>query len=1018
MSVDLYFTQLTLNKEALQSIRGKLNVESENKVVCYGRVEPTFYWPPNGNNGYTTTSVIEDGAGEIMFSYPELSEEAPVNEEGEKSEDADEGTPWGVPTRSKDMELTSQNLTNFLNSSITVQILARPASDEGGDEAMQASYCETDHVVGSFNVNLGSLFKSLQTEKDVVGSYAIDLPKEETSSSGDDATAQEDVAEGEEEEETKEVAVDPSVTVNFGVRVNENLHNALCNGRLLSVTNLQTELFVATNETNDTLLNQFVGSPLKQFFIVADEVTEFIRGIRESKRLLLTTKGGSEPSSSSDDLEGKESGENENEDGKEADVKEEEKEETVEEKDETANEATGVVSLTKLLIPGSVSLETDTFDVGCVQSQFVVQLSEPLISKPPSPPEPELKIADIIPPRPKVKPVKLTAEDSLKNSVLEISSNILDEIYRMFEAESSDMKDLSKEQRKKKLLHVLNTKGQYSSFREQMKKSIVRLVKEQFTQDQASNHELFLTNLYAKVMENIHLTLNAQFEAALEKESTPKTTVPTYDVTKPSSPLAKRLRSSQTVVESKVAPTSEKGYDVEYGLKRLLNLAIEAEVNGNGSVADSYYRDRISLVKEKSPSNVQPWIEYAQYLGRAGLLTAAKQCTTEVIAIDQENCPALCLFGALLYEEIKRSADANVNIMEASIALQTAYELVKGQGDENLAKVSMGLYSNLLTASGRGDEALILEAPASAFRAAGKFLVTNGLYQTGLEILDREKSVTETQLVKEDLSSDEYTYLKAKFLIQKKEYTNAESLLHENIDVTDSGEAWALLGLCFYEMKQFEAALDAYKRAEDKMSKEGKISAAAGVTVDDLTSLRMRYAAALMDEKCYAPAQELYLRAAKEYPTATAWKGAGSASLKLGDIEQAELAFSEANLYDNMNAEIWCYLCIVCKMQDNRDQEGETCFKMALKLGKLYAENKNYETARLAYERALSLNVAGSLKWTLLNHLGTVLEAQNLFEEALAKYKMVSNDELCTDKKLLDTANGRAATIRDKHGLK
>ena len=97
-------------------------------------------------------------------------------------------------------------------------------------------------------------------------------------------------------------------------------------------------------------------------------------------------------------------------------------------------------------------------------------------------------------------------------------------------------------------------------------------------------------------------------------------------------------------------------------------------------------------------------------------------------------------------------------------------------------------------------------------------------------------------------------------------------------------------------------------------------------------AVRQLYGKILLDVGNYESAREVFLRGAKERPNATLWCGAGVASLRLGEVEAAELALSEANLYDNDNAEVWGYLALVCTKL-KRQQEAEASFRTAIGLG-------------------------------------------------------------------------------------
>ena len=54
------------------------------------------------------------------------------------------------------------------------------------------------------------------------------------------------------------------------------------------------------------------------------------------------------------------------------------------------------------------------------------------------------------------------------------------------------------------------------------------------------------------------------------------------------------------------------------------------------------------------------------------------------------------------------------------------------------------------------------------------------------------------------------------------------------------------------------------------------------------------------------------LHACKQSPTSRTWFGVGVACYKLGDLEQAEDALTEANTLNNLDPEVWAYLTMVC----------------------------------------------------------------------------------------------------------
>jgi Flp pilus assembly protein TadD len=73
------------------------------------------------------------------------------------------------------------------------------------------------------------------------------------------------------------------------------------------------------------------------------------------------------------------------------------------------------------------------------------------------------------------------------------------------------------------------------------------------------------------------------------------------------------------------------------------------------------------------------------------------------------------------------------------------------------------------------------------------------------------------------------------------------------------------------------------------------------------------------------------LQACAARPCASTWLGAGIASLRLGDLKAADLAFTEANILDPHNPLVWGFLTLIC-LQSERVTEAETALQFAYKV--------------------------------------------------------------------------------------
>lgn len=73
------------------------------------------------------------------------------------------------------------------------------------------------------------------------------------------------------------------------------------------------------------------------------------------------------------------------------------------------------------------------------------------------------------------------------------------------------------------------------------------------------------------------------------------------------------------------------------------------------------------------------------------------------------------------------------------------------------------------------------------------------------------------------------------------------------------------------------------------------------------------------------------LQACAARPCASTWLGAGIASLRMGDLKAADLAFTEANILNPHNPLVWGFLTLSC-LQGDRVPESEMALQFAYKV--------------------------------------------------------------------------------------
>ncbi|XP_052275784.1 cilia- and flagella-associated protein 70-like isoform X5 [Dreissena polymorpha] len=273
---------------------------------------------------------------------------------------------------------------------------------------------------------------------------------------------------------------------------------------------------------------------------------------------------------------------------------------------------------------------------------FEISLSHPLIPKRP-PEELARRVAEYIPPRPlfpKRTDGAQRAVEDFHTQVASVAGLVLDEFRDMFGAElKTDESDLSQEAmetRRQKLIYELNASGKYFAFKEQLKHSVVKIVREKYlkTTNFEDRQELqtFLSELYVYLIDQMHESLTKTL--ALE---------------------------DQALVPAPLTDSAQ-----------LKHFAREAEVNGNFELATKYYQERIAR-NRNDPSH---WFDYGTFCLYINDITKAEECFRECVSIDQKHLQGLLLYGVVCtllekHEMAEMFFEAATNVQPRSILAWT-----------------------------------------------------------------------------------------------------------------------------------------------------------------------------------------------------------------------------------------------------------------------------------------------------------------------------------------------------------
>lgn len=614
----------------------------------------------------------------------------------------------------------------------------------------------------------------------------------------------------------------------------------------------------------------------------------------------------------------------------------------------TADSGSEVESTQHQNIEGEMYLESRTF----VYMEFI--LHQPLVPR--REPEQLAKlVSEYIPPRPPMKRAVGGAQkavDDFHGQVAGISTLVMSEFRDMFGDEMADPDAPSNpnkdEIRKKQLLFKLNTSGKYFAFKEQLKHSVVKIVREKYLRTTAfqdkNKMEEFLEELYVYLIDEMHKCLH-------------KVLVNEND--------------------------EEKSFESYASSEQLKRFAQEAEVNGDYEAAANYYQERLT----KDKNDPEHWFDYGTFNLLRGDYPKATECFRESISINQTFLKGLLMFGilsamqgkrdeaeavferattisgtlpqclswtilALFYESLGNEIRAEhafaearqLNVQSLSTEHEPSEEEIENiiskaeiEGDpSSLLSPSTGITRNVTGSMKSGSTSKGSKAVGRKSQKSDPIPIKTesprprlkSIFLQGAEWLLDMKSLkfAGIALSKELLdpmggpTADYYVAL-ARLHMMKEKYDSAEADLKQATQIDHQHpDAWAITGHLQYVRGEKSAACDCYER-----------TLAFVTDASEMHSIYLRLGSIYISQEEYQKAKETFLLACKYSPSCISWLGVGIACYRLGELTEAEDALGEANLLNNQNPEVWAYLSLVC-LRTERKLEAEQSYKYAINL--------------------------------------------------------------------------------------
>ncbi|XP_069840411.1 cilia- and flagella-associated protein 70 [Dendropsophus ebraccatus] len=584
-----------------------------------------------------------------------------------------------------------------------------------------------------------------------------------------------------------------------------------------------------------------------------------------------------------------------------------------------------------------------------------------------------LKVNELVPTRPQLGRRTAGAQKAVTDyhsQVTSITSAILDEYCQLFGQQETNTVDVDPqvlEEQKCQLNYELNCSGKYFAFKEQLKHSVVKIVREKYLKTTAFEDrdqlQAFLSELYIYLVDQMHIALNKTLFDDKEEAST--------------------------------APMTD--------TEQLLRFAKEAEMTEDYNLAEMYYQERLARDRQR----IDHWLDYGCFKLLVGDYIKAQECFHEALVLNREHLHSLLLCGivavlmdsnveaevffedatcvapgsALAWTILGLFYEIQGNDIRMEMAFSEAGKLhqavltvdrpadepdsgvphdgktIPGEASDNASKGESDVPDENAPASpqgrpssgepsmgGRSPEeqtpgavpksvsSVVSKSKARPHREPGTDPVplpaAKSIYMEAANFLAQ---VNATQFVQRALSHEllspdggpscKYHLLCAQVHLLRKEYDAANENLKEASQIDHQNpDVWALTGHLQYMSGRKGEARQCYEHALSLVT-----------DASELHSVYLRLGSIYLQEGEFEKAKNTYLQACKRSPTCLTWLGVGVACYRLEEMQEAEDALSEANALNNSNAEVWGYLTLVC-LRTGRQLEAEQSYKYTRKL--------------------------------------------------------------------------------------
>mgnify|MGYP001088324820 FL=1 len=569
--------------------------------------------------------------------------------------------------------------------------------------------------------------------------------------------------------------------------------------------------------------------------------------------------------------------------------------------------------------------------------RVVFEFNKPLIPLPKDRPRPDIRVSDLIPPRPALPYVKEDPDIVFQKEITAVAKSLAEEYHAQF----GDFQEETVDVNQKDFVFELNSSGKYFHFKERLKSSILRIAHETLNApglmqpSLEEDRDAFFNKLYVHLIKSMHVALNS-------------------------------LREKKQSLQEEVP----EGYDSDLEA-RFLRWALEAERDENYLVAERYLKERISLNPRKSVM----WYDYALFCLRAEDPGKAEEALRECLGLNLDDQLSLMACGAVLCEREQ--------YMEAEVLLQSAVDASPVQ--PRMAWALLGLFLTVLQKDSEAKYAFNLaqQQPDEGPHKGKSMWLQLAHYLLPLNTAMLVKHALQMETTQHSKSCEVHV-LYGRLYFQHEDHIRAEEHFQEASALnTLDADPWLYLGHCYYAQGRVDEACDAYNRALSVRN----------APQDSL--LHYHLGQLYIQKQQFELACDNYLLATKIWSCGIHWLGLGISYYHLKDFDRAEQALAEANVLDNQNGVVWGFLALVALVQ-GRHGDARRAFLEAMRLNledpyvfSMIAEEYLSQGSPDAAEEVMRSALRVSNRSSDRRMLADILRAQNKWEEALQQYEVL-----------------------------